>query len=223
MVHLESSWLEHLGVEFAKEYMINLKSFLQSELESSKVIYPHGQDIFNAFNSTPFNKVKVCLIGQDPYHGPGQAHGLCFSVRKGVATPPSLKNIFKELTSDVNFKVPDHGNLQSWCEQGVLLLNAVLTVQAHQPASHQNKGWELFTDAAVKALNDHKDHVIFVLWGSFAQKKALNIIDQQKHTILTAPHPSPLSASRGFLGCRHFSKINKILESKGQKTIDWAL
>lgn len=203
--------------------MILLETFLSEELNKGKVIYPDFQEIFSAFDLTPFDKVKVVIIGQDPYHGTGQAHGLSFSVKPDVKIPPSLRNIYKELHSDIGFKIPHHGYLLPWARQGVLLLNAVLTVEAHKAGSHQKRGWERFTDVAVKALNDHRENLVFVLWGSFAQKKAADIIDPHKHLILKSVHPSPLSASRGFFGCCHFSKINDYLIKKDIGPIDWTL
>ncbi|HPN18823.1 MAG TPA: uracil-DNA glycosylase, partial [Chitinophagales bacterium] len=201
-------------------YFKELRHFLATEKQSGKTIYPPGSLIFNAFNSTPFDKVKVVILGQDPYHGDGQAHGLCFSVQYGVKPPPSLVNIYKELKSDVGFEIPAHGNLQKWTEQGVFLLNAMLTVEANQPASHQKKGWEEFTNAVIQKLSKERSGLIFMLWGNFAQQKAV-LIDETKHTILKAAHPSPFSAYNGFFGCKHFSKTNEILKAKGEEEIDW--
>lgn len=211
-----------IGDEFQKPYMLQLRQFLQNEKEQGKIIYPPGSLWFNAFNSTPFDKVKVVILGQDPYHGPQQAHGLCFSVPRNIPPPPSLQNIFKELHDDVGMAFPKHGCLQHWAEQGVLLLNAVLTVEQGKAAAHQGKGWETFTDAAIKALNDKREGLVFLLWGSYAQKKGA-IIDQRKHRVLQSAHPSPLSAYRGFLGNKHFSQTNHYLKSRQQKEIDWAL
>jgi uracil-DNA glycosylase len=207
--------------EFRKEYFLKLKEFLVIE-KQRQVVYPPGPLIFNAFNHTPFNDVKVVLLGQDPYHGPGQAHGLCFSVPNGVQKPPSLVNIFKEIKSDTGAAIPAEGNLEKWANQGVLLLNATLTVRAHQAGSHQKKGWEQFTDAAITAVSKNKTGVVFLLWGAYAQAKAA-IIDQTKHFVLTAPHPSPLSVTRGFFGCKHFSKTNELLRKQGKAEIDWRI
>lgn len=218
---IEETWKNVLNEEFQKEYFIKLKQFLIEE-KKRYMVYPPGSQIFAAFNQTPFNKVKVVILGQDPYHGQGQAHGLCFSVPKGVPMPPSLQNIFKELNSDLGLPIPTHGNLEKWAGQGVLLLNATLTVRANQAGSHQNKGWEIFTDATIRSLSDQCKGLVFMLWGNYAQAKA-SIIDSRKHFILTAPHPSPLSASRGFFGCKHFSKTNRLLLSVGKEPIDWSL
>jgi len=218
---IEERWKEVLKDEFKQDYFTNLKTFLVEE-KKKYVIYPPGPMIFNAFNYTPFNNVKVVLLGQDPYHGPGQAHGLCFSVANGVQKPPSLINIFKEIQSDLGISTPVNGNLEKWAKQGVLLLNATLTVRAHQAGSHQKKGWETFTDAAITAISRNKTGVVFLLWGAYAQAK-VSIIDQTKHFILTAPHPSPLSVTRGFFGCKHFSKTNEILRNQGKVEIDWRL
>lgn len=219
---IEPSWKAQLGEEFRKPYFADLKKFLKEEKRNGAVIYPPGPLIFNAFNKTPFDAVKVVILGQDPYHGPGQAHGLCFSVQPGVKPPPSLVNIFKELHKDVDFPIPAHGNLEKWAEQGVLLLNAGLTVRAGQPASHQGKGWETFTNAAVKRLNDEKEGLVFLLWGRPAQEKG-SIIDPKRHHVLKAAHPSPFSADRGFFGTRHFSKTNAILVQSGRSPIDWRI
>lgn len=221
-VRLESSWLQRLGEEFNKPYMQDLKAFLKHEKAQHKVIYPASDNWFHAFDKTPFDKVKVVIIGQDPYHGPGQAHGLCFSVPPGVKIPPSLVNIYKELESDLGLPMPNHGYLESWAEQGVLLLNAVLTVEQGRAAAHQGRGWELFTDRVIELLNAQREHLVFMLWGSYAQKKG-QFIDRERHLVLTAPHPSPLSAHRGFLGCRHFSKANAYLEAMGVGGIDWSV
>lgn len=221
-IKLEASWLEHLQGEFHQKYMQVLRDFLRQELAQGKQIYPPGELIFNALNTTPLDKVKVVILGQDPYHGPGQAHGLCFSVLPGVATPPSLVNIYKEINADLGIEPAQHGYLHSWAEQGVLLLNSVLTVEKLKAASHQGKGWERFTDRVVQVLNEHREQLVFLLWGSYAQKKG-QIIDRNKHLVLQSPHPSPLSAHRGFLGCRHFSQTNDYLVKTGQEPIDWAL
>lgn len=220
-VTLESIWLQVLEAEFEKPYMKNLKAFLQNEKQKGNTVYPKGDDIFNALNTTPFNDVKVVLLGQDPYHGVGQAHGLSFSVQKGITIPPSLKNMYKELETDIEgFKTPNHGNLTEWAKQGVLLLNATLTVRASQPGSHQKQGWETFTDTIIKTLSDKREKLIFLLWGNFAKQKA-ELIDTNKHYVLTAAHPSPFSAYNGFFGCKHFSKTNELLKQNGLKTIDW--
>lgn len=219
---LSPSWLAHIGDEFNKPYMDELKAFLRQEEQAGKVIFPSSKQIFNALNSTPFEQVKVVVLGQDPYHGPGQAHGLSFSVPEGVAVPPSLKNIYKELNRSLALPVPAHGCLQTWADQGVLLLNAMLTVEQAKAGAHQGKGWEAFTDAVIHALNDKCENIVFLLWGGYAQKKGA-FIDGAKHLILKAPHPSPLSAYRGFLGCDHFSKANIYLQQRGQAPIDWRL
>jgi uracil-DNA glycosylase len=224
---IEPSWKHHLADEFRKPYFAALKAFLKEEKAKGEVIYPPGPLIFNAFNKTPFDQVKAVILGQDPYHGPGQAHGLCFSVQRGVKPPPSLVNIFKELKADTQavpggFTMPDHGCLEAWAEGGVLMLNASLTVRAGQPASHQGKGWEIFTSAAVQALNEAKKGLVFLLWGKPAQEKG-SIIDPARHHVLKAAHPSPFSADRGFFGCRHFSKANAFLEKEGREPIDWRL
>jgi len=218
---IEQSWREALRTEFEHEYFATLKQFLLEEKAKYKV-YPSGSNIFNAFNSTPFHRVKVVILGQDPYHGPGQAHGLCFSVPTGVQQPPSLVNIFKEIQSDLGIAVPSHGNLQKWANEGVLLLNATLTVRAHQAGSHQGRGWEQFTDAAITKLSEQRQHIVFMLWGAYAQAK-VKLIDTQKHYVLKAPHPSPLSSYRGFFGCKHFSLANAYLEKMGLGPIDWSL
>ncbi|HEY8271496.1 MAG TPA: uracil-DNA glycosylase [Pseudobdellovibrionaceae bacterium] len=219
---LEKSWLTLLQPEFEKDYMKNLRSFLISQKNSKKIIYPKGEEYFAAMNLTPLDKVKVVIIGQDPYHGPGQAHGLSFSVRKGVRFPPSLMNIFKELHDDLGLPLPKSGDLTHWAEQGVLLLNAVLTVEGGKAAAHQGKGWELFTDQIIATLNKNREHIVYLLWGSYAQKKAA-FVDRTKNLVLESPHPSPLSAYRGFFGSKPFSKINKYLREHGIKEIDWSL
>lgn len=221
-VRLEESWRARLAPEFNEPYMAQLREYLLTRKRAGAKIYPPGEQIFNALNSTPFERVKVVILGQDPYHGAGQAHGLCFSVRLGVPTPPSLINIFKEIESDLGIPIADHGNLQSWAQQGVLLLNAVLTVEKGQAAAHQGKGWERFTDQVVRLLNAQRDGIVFLLWGSYALKKGA-VIDRERHLVLTAPHPSPLSAHRGFMGCRHFSAVNAYLESRGLEPVKWAL
>lgn len=221
-IKLEESWRESLGKEFDTPYMSNLKTFLMQEKEKGKTIFPKGAEYFRALDLTPLDKVRVVILGQDPYHGDNQAHGLCFSVKPGVATPPSLMNIYKELKEDLGIKPVSHGFLESWAKQGVLLLNSVLTVERGLAAAHQGKGWENFTDAVIRAVNEQEHPVVFMLWGSYAQKKAA-FVDRKKHLVLTAPHPSPLSAHRGFLGCKHFSQANAFLEAKGLKPIDWQL
>jgi uracil-DNA glycosylase len=219
-INLTPGWTNIVGAEFDRPYMKDLKKFLQQEKDAGRVIYPNGGDIFNALNITPFDKVEVVILGQDPYHGPDQAHGLSFSVRKGIALPPSLRNIYKEIEAEFGVKMPREGDLTPWAQQGVLLLNATLTVQAANAGSHQKRGWEEFTDAIIRALNERGEHIVFMLWGSYAQKKGA-FIDRKKHLVLEAPHPSPLSAHRGFLGCGHFRKANEYLESHGRKPIDW--
>ncbi|HTD97684.1 MAG TPA: uracil-DNA glycosylase [Mucilaginibacter sp.] len=222
-IELEPSWLEVLHGEFEKDYMIRLRSFLKQEKDAGYKIYPKNADIFNAFKHTPFDELKVVILGQDPYHGVNQAHGLSFSVQKGITTPPSLRNIYKELTTDIpGFKTPTHGDLTKWAEQGVLLLNATLTVRDSSPASHQKKGWEEFTDKVIKTISDKKEGIIFILWGSYAQAKA-ELIDKNKHFILKSPHPSPFSADRGFFGSKPFSKTNEILIKEGKEPIDWQI
>ena len=218
-VKIEKSWQEVLQVEFDKPYFESLVSFVKQEYASNTIFPPAGQ-IFNAFNTCPFNNVKVVILGQDPYHGPGQAHGLCFSVSDGIQFPPSLQNIFKEITSDLGIPAPKTGNLTRWAEQGVLLLNATLTVRASQAGSHQGKVWEEFTDAVIKTISEKAENVVFILWGSYAIKKK-SLINASKHCILTAPHPSPLSSYRGFFGCKHFSQTNNYLTSKGKQPIEW--
>ncbi len=219
---LVESWRQALKKEFEKEYMIQLRNFLAQEKTAQKTIFPKGSEYFAALNETPLEKVKVVILGQDPYHGPGQAHGLCFSVRPGVKPPPSLQNIFRELQSDLGIEPPLHGCLKSWAEQGVLLLNATLTVEAGRAGSHQGRGWETFTDQIIALLNERREGLVFMLWGSYAQKKG-QFIDRKRHLVLEAPHPSPLSAHRGFLGCRHFSKANTYLQSQGQEPINFSL
>lgn len=218
-VKIEKSWKEVLQTEFDKPYFENLVGFVKQEYASRTIFPPAGQ-IFNAFNTCPFNNVKVVILGQDPYHGPRQAHGLCFSVNDGIQFPPSLQNIFKEINSDLGIPMPKSGNLTRWAEQGVLLLNATLTVRASQAGSHQGKGWEEFTDAVIKIISEKAENVVFILWGSYAIKKKA-LIDTSKHCILTAPHPSPLSSYRGFFGCKHFSQTNAYLTSKGKTPIEW--
>ncbi|MCX6353204.1 MAG: uracil-DNA glycosylase [Bacteroidetes bacterium] len=219
---IEESWKEALLDEFSKPYFSALKTFLTEEKNAGKIIYPKGSEIFNAFTLTPFEKVKVVILGQDPYHNPGQAHGLSFSVVDGVKPPPSLQNIYKEIYSDLGLPIPSSGNLTKWAAQGVFLLNAILTVQANQPASHQKKGWEEFTDAVIKNLSDKRTGLVFILWGNYAKQK-IALIDTSKHHILTSAHPSPFSAANGFFGCRHFSKTNALLEKSGISPIDWKL
>lgn len=222
-IQLEESWKKVLEGEFEEDYMKDLKKFLQQEKESGHIVYPPGSLIFNAFNHTPFDKVEVVILGQDPYHGPGQAHGLSFSVQKGVAPPPSLLNIYKELQEDIpGFKMPPHGELTKWADQGVLLLNASLTVRAHEAGSHQKIGWEKFTGKAIQQLSDKRKGLVFILWGKFAQSKA-ELIDSSKHHILKSPHPSPFSAYNGFFGSKPFSKTNRILQHEGRKQIDWQI
>jgi uracil-DNA glycosylase len=218
-VRIEEGWKQRLAPEFEKPYFSELIKFVKSEYATGK-IYPPAKLIFNAFDLCPFDEVKVVIIGQDPYHGPGQAHGLCFSVPDGTEFPPSLLNIFKEISDDLKLPSPASGNLERWAKQGVLLLNATLTVRAHQAGSHQNKGWEQFTDAAIRALSNEKEHLVFLLWGSYAQRKG-EIIDGKRHLLLQSPHPSPLSAYRGFFGNGHFSKTNDYLAANGKVTIDW--
>ena len=221
-VQLEPDWFAQLAPEFDLPYMVSLREFLVAEKAAGKVIYPGGSEYFNALNSTPFESVKVVILGQDPYHGPNQAHGLCFSVRQGVPLPPSLKNIYKEIQSDLGFDKTafSHGCLQGWASQGVLLLNSVLTVEQNHAASHQGKGWEVFTDRVIECLSRREKPCVFLLWGNYAQKKGA-VIDRAKHRVLTAPHPSPLSAHRGFLGCKHFSQCNSLLGELGETAIDW--
>jgi len=219
-VKLEASWKEVLKAEFSKAYFLQIALHLKTEKETGVVIYPTGSLIFNAFDTTPFNKLKVVIVGQDPYHGPKQAMGLSFSVPNGVAIPPSLVNIFKELHQDIGMPIPSTGNLTHWAQQGVFLLNAVLTVRANEPASHAKIGWMEFTNAVIKKISDEKKEVVFLLWGKFAQEKQV-LIDQTKHHVLKAPHPSPFSAHTGFFGCKHFSTTNELLMNAGLDPIDW--
>jgi len=221
-VQLPESWKQVIGAEFAKPYMHSLGDFLHQEKRQQRVIYPPGNEIFNALELTDFERVKVVILGQDPYHGPNQAHGLSFSVKPGVPAPPSLLNIFKEIHSDLGLEPPSHGCLLHWARQGVLLLNAVLTVEKSQAGSHRGKGWETFTDAVVDALNQQREGLVFLLWGSYAQKKG-RLIESRRHCVLQSPHPSPLAAHRGFFGCRHFSRANDYLASKLHTPIDWSL
>ena len=215
-------WKEHLSEEFRQPYMQGLAEFLAAEEQAGNVLFPASHHCFNALNSTPLDNVRVVILGQDPYHGPGQAHGLCFSVRPNVAIPPSLVNIFKEIQNDLGIAPPDHGCLQPWAEQGVLLLNSVLTVVQGQAGAHQGNGWETFTDKVIETINREREGVVFLLWGSYAKKKGQHI-DRSKHLVLEGPHPSPLSAYRGFFGCRHFSKANDWLQQQGKPTVNWAL
>ena len=220
-IQLEESWKQALMGEFESPYMASLKRFLKEEYRAGKAIFPKGSEYFRALDLTPLDKVKVVILGQDPYHGDGQAHGLCFSVRPGVRVPPSLINIYKEIEDDLGIRPPRHGFLEHWAEQGVLLLNSVLTVERGLAASHQGRGWEKFTDRVIETVNGLDHRVVFMLWGSYAQKKAAFV--DRRHLVLKAPHPSPLSAHRGFLGCRHFSKANAFLEQNGLTPIDWSL
>ncbi|MDZ4808692.1 MAG: uracil-DNA glycosylase [Bacteroidota bacterium] len=221
-VKIEASWKEVLKGEFSKDYFQQIPLHIKTEKSQGKLIYPAGSLIFNAFNTTPFDKVKVVILGQDPYHGKGQAHGLCFSVQHGVPPPPSLLNIFKELQEDIGIEIPHHGNLTHWAQQGVFLLNASLTVRAGEPMSHSKIGWAAFTDTVIKKISEQKKNVVFLLWGKFAQEKRV-LIDETKHFILRSVHPSPLSAYGGFFGCKHFSKTNEYLVSKGIDPVDWSL
>jgi len=221
-VKIEASWKAVLKEEFAKPYFRQIALHLKTEKSQGKIIYPPGSLIFNAFNTTPYSNVKVVILGQDPYHGPGQAHGLCFSVANGVPPPPSLVNIFKELQDDIGIPVPRHGNLTHWAQQGVFLLNASLTVRAGEPMSHSKIGWATFTDTVIQKISDGKKNVVFLLWGKFAQEKRV-LIDETKHLILRSVHPSPLSAHAGFFGCKHFSKTNEYLTSKRIDPVDWSL
>lgn len=217
------TWHDVIGKEKQQAYFQDTLSFVEAERQSGKVIFPPAQDVFNAFRATEFGDVKVVILGQDPYHGPNQAHGLCFSVLPGVKTPPSLVNMYKELAQDIEgFQIPRHGYLQSWAEQGVLLLNTVLTVEQGKAHSHSKSGWETFTDRVIEAINQHQSGVVFLLWGAHAQKKG-RFIDRDKHHVLAGPHPSPLSAHRGFFGCRHFSQTNALLAQQGKSVIDWHL
>ena len=218
-VRIALSWKEKLDTEFNKQYFLQLTDFVRAEYQSGTV-FPPGKEIFNAFDFCDFDRAKVVIIGQDPYHGPGQANGLCFSVRDGIRMPPSLVNIFKEIRQDIGKPIPGSGDLTRWAEQGVLLLNATLTVRASSPGSHQNKGWETFTDAVIRKLSEEKQNLVFLLWGAYAQKKG-EIIDRDKHLVLMSAHPSPFSADRGFFGCKHFSKTNQYLKSKGIAEIEW--
>lgn len=222
-VRLEEGWKNSLTEFLLSERMDQIRSFLKEEIQADKVIYPPSSLIFNAFNTTPLSQVKAVIIGQDPYHGPNQAHGLSFSVQKGLALPPSLRNIFHELNSDLGIAPAKHGNLTQWAEEGVLLLNSVLTVEAGQPTSHQKQGWEDFTDAVIDVLNEQREHIVFILWGAYAQRKGQRI-DQNKHLVLKAAHPSPLAANRGgFFGCKAFSKTNNYLKQNGIEPIKWQL
>ena len=221
-IRLEASWLAQLAGEFEQDYMQALRRFLLSEKQAGKRVFPPGEEMFAAFDHTPLDQVKVVILGQDPYHGEGQAHGLCFSVRQGVAIPPSLQNIYKELHADLGFTIPGHGCLTQWADQGVLLLNSVLSVECARAASHQGQGWETFTDRVIEVINREREAVVFMLWGSYAQRKGA-VIDARRHCVLKAPHPSPLSAHRGFFGCRHFSAANRYLESRGEAPVDWQL
>jgi uracil-DNA glycosylase len=218
-VRIEQSWKQHLMPEFDKPYFVNLTNFVRDEYRT-KTIYPPAKLIFNAFDQCPFDEVEVVIVGQDPYHEPGQAHGLCFSVNDGIEIPPSLQNIYKEIHDDLGKPIPRSGNLERWARQGVLLLNATLTVQAHRAGSHQGKGWEEFTDAAIRHLANERQNLVFILWGAYAQRKGENI-DTNRHLVLKSPHPSPLSAHRGFFGNKHFSKANEYLVAHGKKPIDW--
>lgn len=221
-IALPTNWLNQLHTEFEQPYMQQLRQFLQHEKQQGKTIYPAGKDIFAAFNATDFDQVKVVILGQDPYHGAGQAHGLSFSVPPSVALPPSLINIYKELHNDLGYTMAEHGCLTHWAQQGVLLLNSVLTVEHGLAASHQGRGWERFTDQVITHLNQQREHIVFMLWGAYAQRKGA-VIDRQKHLVLTAPHPSPLSVYRGFFGCKHFSKANQYLQQQGIAPIDWQI
>ncbi len=220
--NINEEWKSVMWEDFQKPYFRELRHFLQEERQAGKSIFPPGNLIFNAFDSTPFSQVKVVILGQDPYHGRGQAHGLCFSVPHGVKPPPSLVNIYKEMHDDIGFEIPSHGNLSAWTLQGVFLLNAILTVEAHQAASHQRRGWEEFTNAVILKLSEQREGIIFFLWGKYAQDKAV-LIDSKRHHILKAAHPSPFSAYNGFFGCKHFSTANSLLSSSGQIPIDWSL
>ncbi|WP_129211424.1 uracil-DNA glycosylase [Candidatus Pseudomonas adelgestsugas] len=221
-IKLEPSWKYALLDELNKPYMVELRAFLRREYDACKEIYPPKQLIFSALNSTPLDKVKIVILGQDPYHGPGQAHGLCFSVQPGLPIPPSLVNIYKELRRDLNINIPNHGCLQSWADQGVLMLNTTMTVERANANAHAGKGWQFFTDRIIKVVSEHQRHLVFMLWGAHAQGKQ-NLIDMTKHLVLTSVHPSPLSAYRGFLGCGHFSKANKFIEQNNEMPIEWRL
>ncbi len=218
-VRIETSWKERLGQEFDKTYFLELTDFVKKEY-ATQAVYPPGREIFAAFDACSFDQVKVVILGQDPYHGPGQANGLCFSVRDGVRMPPSLVNIFKEIQQDLGKPIPQSGNLERWARQGVLLLNATLTVREGAPGSHQGKGWEVFTDSAIRLVSNEKSGVVFLLWGAFAQRKG-DLIDKSRHLVLSSPHPSPFSAERGFFGNKHFSKANEYLRSMGEVEVDW--
>lgn len=219
---MNESWKQLLSEEFNKPYFTAIRQFLKQEKATGKVIFPPGPEIFNAYNLTPPDKVKVVILGQDPYHGTGQAHGLCFSVRKGVKPPPSLVNIYKEMRNDLGFEIPTHGCLESWANQGVFMLNAMLTVEMDKPASHQSIGWQEFTNATIKAISNFRDHIVFILWGAFAQLKA-ELIDQNKHLIIKSPHPSPFSADKGFFGSKPFSKTNNWLEKHDIEPVNWLI
>jgi uracil-DNA glycosylase len=221
MTNIDQGWKRELQQSFSSDYMKKLNLFLESEVNAGKIIYPDSGDMFNAFNYTPYDKVKVVIIGQDPYHGPNQAHGLCFSVQKGVKIPPSLKNIYKELVNDIGFEIPEHGYLEEWARQGVLMLNAVLSVEESMAGSHRKKGWEQFTDEVIKTLNDKKENLVFILWGNDAKKKGANI-DRAKHLVLESAHPSPFSVTK-FLGNKHFSKTNEYLRKHNIEPIDWQI
>lgn len=221
-VKISESWKKELKEEFEKPYFGQIVNFLKTEREAGKTIYPPGKLIFNAFDTTPFDKVKAVIIGQDPYHGPNQAHGLCFSVQDGIPPPPSLGNIYKEMYTDLGLQAPRTGNLTKWAEQGVLMLNATLTVRANEPNSHAKIGWQEFTNTAIKKVSEDKKHVVFILWGKFAHEKQA-LVDETKHLVLKAAHPSPFAANNGFFGCKHFSKTNEYLISHGIDPIDWAL
>lgn len=221
-IQLDESWKAVLQSEFERDYMRQLREFLLAEKQAGRTVYPPGSEIFAALDSTPFDQTRVVILGQDPYHGPNQAQGLCFSVRQGVAVPPSLRNIYKELAADLNVPIPAHGDLGAWAKQGVLLLNAVLTVRAGEANSHQGKGWEIFTDRVIASLNEQRQHLVFILWGSYAQKKG-SMIDQNRHFVIRSPHPSPLSAHRGFFGSQPFSRCNEYLRKTGQQEINWAI
>lgn len=221
-IRIDPTWKKKLEKEFSSPYFAGIRAFLKQEKAAGKIIYPPGPLIFHAYDLTPFDKVKVVIIGQDPYHGPGQAHGLCFSVQRGVTAPPSLGNIYKEMKADLGLMPPKHGCLESWAQQGVFMLNAMLTVEKDNPASHRNIGWQQFTDATISALSEGRDHLVFILWGAFAQQKEV-LVNAQKHLILKSAHPSPFSADKGFFGCRHFSKANQWLEGHGIAPVDWRI
>ena len=221
-IKLDASWLNVMGDEFDKPYMAELRQFLLEEKQKGKTIFPPGQQIFAAMDRTPFDRVKVVILGQDPYHGPGQAHGLCFSVQPGVQPPPSLINIYKEMESDLGLTPPSHGCLNSWADKGILLLNSVLTVEARKAASHQGRGWENFTDRVIRELEEKREHLVFILWGGYARKKG-SFIRRDRHLVIESPHPSPLSSYRGFFGSRPFSRTNAYLEETGQPGVEWKL